>query len=47
MKTVTQILPLEEMIVNNPSNSNGFTAGAIARAIEGVTVGVTVGALID
>ena len=47
MKTVTQILTLEDMIVNNPSNSNGVTAGAIAGAIEGVTAGVKAGALID
>ena len=38
MKNVTQILPLEETTVNNPSNSSGVTAGAIAGATEVVTV---------
>ena len=47
MKTVTQIMPLEVMIVNNPSDSIGVTEGAIAGAIEGVTAGVKAGALID
>ena len=42
MKTVTQILPLEAMTVNNPSDSRGVKAGEI----EGVTAGVAVGALI-
>ena len=47
MKNVTQILPLEATTVNNPSDSNGVTAGAISGAIAGVTAGVTAGALID
>ena len=37
MKTVTQILPFEAMIVNNPSDGSGVTAGAIAGATAGVT----------
>ena len=47
MKTVTQILPLEETTLNNPSNSSGVTAGVTAGAIAGVTTGVTSEALID
>ena len=39
MKTVTLILPLEATTVNNPINSSGVEARAIA--------GVTAGALID
>ena len=37
METVTLILPLEAMTVNNPSNSSGVRAGAIAGAKSGVT----------
>ena len=43
MKNVTLILSLEAMTVNNPSDSSGVTAGAIA----GTTAAVTEGALID
>ena len=43
MKTVTLILPLEAMTVNNPSDSSVVTVGAIAGTIEGVVEG----ALID
>ena len=51
MKTVIQIIPLEATTVNNPSDNNGVTAGAIAGAtageIAGASAGVTSGALID
>ena len=43
MKTVTLILPLVAMTVNNPSDSSVVTVGAVAAA----TAGVTEGALID
>ena len=43
METVTLIMPLEEMTMNNPSESSGVTAGEIEVATEGVTAG----ALID
>ena len=36
METVNLILPLEAMTVNNPSDSSGVTAGAIAGATAGV-----------
>ena len=47
MKTVTQILPLEATTVNNPSDNNGVTAGAIAGDTAGATAGVIAVALID
>ena len=47
MKTVTQILPLEAMTVNNPSDSSRVTVGAIAGSIARSVAGVTVGELID
>ena len=40
METVTLILPLEATTVNNPSESNGVTAGAIPGATAGVKEGV-------
>ena len=40
MKTVTQILPLEAMTVNNPIDRSGVTAGAIAGGKEAVTAAV-------
>ena len=43
METVTLIMPLEVVTMNNPSDSSEVTAGLIA----GATAGVTVGALID
>ena len=43
METVTLILPLEEITMNNLSDSSGVTAGAIA----GATAGITAGALIE
>ena len=43
IETVTLILPLEVTTVNNPNNSSGVIAGAIAV----VTAGVKAGALID
>ena len=43
METVTLILTLEAMPVNNPSNSSGVKAGAI----EVATAAVTAVALID
>ena len=43
MKTVTLILPLEAMTVNNPSDSSVVTVGAVL----GTTAGVTAGDLID
>ena len=42
-----QILPLEAMNVNNPSDSSGVTPGAIAGATAGAIAGVIAGALID
>ena len=47
MKTITQILPLEETAVNNPIDSSGVTAGVTPGAIAGATAGVKAGALID
>ena len=41
MKTVTQILPLEATILNNPSDSCGVTATVKAGATAGETAGVT------
>ena len=43
MKTVTLILPLEAITVNNPSDSIGVTVGEISGAVAGVASG----ALID
>ena len=37
METVTLILPLEKMNVNNPSDISEVTAGAIAGATAAVT----------
>ena len=39
METVTLILPLEAMTVNNPSDSSEVTEGEIAGEIAGVTTG--------
>ena len=39
METVTLIVPLEAMTMNNPSESSGVTAGATEVATEGVTSG--------
>ena len=47
MKTIPQILPLEATTVNNPSDSGGVTAEAIAGEIAGETAGATEGALIE
>ena len=47
METVTLILPLEAMIKNNPSDSSGVIAGAIAVATAAVIVAVIAGPLID
>ena len=37
METISLILPLEATAVNNPRDSNGVTAGAIAGVPAGVT----------
>ena len=42
METVTLILPLEAMTVNNPGDSSGVTSGAIAEATAVVTAGVLI-----
>ena len=47
METITLILPLEEMTVNNPSNISGVTVGEIEGGIVGALAGVTAGVLIE